>query len=43
VGLHFWAHGYCVSTVGSNEAMVREYIPTQEEYEKKEEQIQLDY
>ncbi len=43
VGLHFWARGYCVSTVGLDEAMVREYIRTQEEHEKKEEQIQLDY
>ena len=43
VGLHFWARGYCVSTVGLDEAMIREYIRTQEEHEKKEEQIQLDY
>ena len=43
VGLHFWARGYCVSTVGLDEVMVREYIRTQEEHEKKEEQIQLDY
>lgn len=43
VGLHFWARGYCVSTVGLDEAVVREYIRTQEEQEKKEEQIQLKY
>ena len=43
VGLHFWARGYCVSTVGLDEAVVREYIRTQEEHEKKEEQIQLNY
>ena len=43
VGLHFWARGYCVSTVGLDEAMIREYIRTQEEHDKKEEQIQLDY
>jgi len=43
VGLHFWVRGCCVSTVGLDEAMVREYIRTQEEHEKKEEQIQLDY
>jgi putative transposase len=43
VGLHFWARGCCVSTVGLDEAMIREYIRTQEEHEKKEEQIQLDY
>ena len=37
------ARGYSVSTVGLDEAMVREYIRTQEEHEKKEEQIQLNY
>ena len=25
-GLHFWAAGYCVSTVGWEEARVRQYI-----------------
>jgi putative transposase len=30
VGLHFWATGYCVSTVGLDEAAVREYIREQE-------------
>jgi putative transposase len=35
VGLNFWARGYCVSTVGLDEATVREYIRTQEEQEKK--------
>ena len=25
-GLHFWATGYCVSTVGRDEAAVRQYI-----------------
>jgi putative transposase len=43
VGLNFWARGYCVSTVGLDEATVREYIRTQEEQEKKEEQMKLDY
>ena len=43
VGLHFWARGYCASTAGLDDAMVREYNRTQEEYKKKEEQIQLDY
>ncbi len=27
---HFWAKGYCVSTVGLNEATVRKYIKEQE-------------
>ena len=43
VGLNFWARGYCVSTVGLDEATVREYIRTQEEQEKKEEQLGLEY
>ena len=43
VGLHFRARGYCVRTVGLDEAMIREYIRTQEEQEKKDEQLQLDY
>ena len=30
VGLHFWAVGYCVSTVGLDEAAVRQYIRDQE-------------
>ena len=39
-GLHFWAPGYCVSTVGYNEQQVREYIRNQERLEK-EKQGQL--
>ena len=31
VGQHFWARGYFVSTVGRDEAMIREYIRHQEE------------
>lgn len=30
VGLHFWAVGYCVSTVGLDEAAVRQYVREQE-------------
>ncbi len=29
-GLHFWATGYCVSTVGLDEEKVRQYIREQE-------------
>ena len=29
-GHHFWARGYYVSTVGRDEAAIREYIRTQE-------------
>jgi len=37
-GLHFWARGYCVSTVGLDEETIRKYIREQE----KDEQEQLD-
>ncbi len=43
VGLNFWARGYCVSTVGLDGATVREDLRTQEEQEKKAEQLRLDY
>ena len=36
-GLHFWAAGYCVSTVGLDEAMIREYIQNQEKDERDQE------
>jgi putative transposase len=42
VGLHSRPE-YCVSTLGLDEAMIHENIRTQEEREKKEKQIQLDY
>ena len=32
-GLHFWATGYCVSTVGMDEDRVRKYIREQEQLE----------
>jgi putative transposase len=32
-GMHFWAVGYCVSTVGLDEAAVRQYIRDQEKME----------
>ena len=41
-GLNFWARGYCVSTVGLDEATIIEYIRTQEERERKDEQLLLD-
>lgn len=40
-GYHFWARGYCVSTVGLDESVIRNYIRTQEEREKREEQLSL--
>ena len=36
-GFHFWARGYFVSTVGLDEAVIREYIRNQEEEEKRQE------
>ena len=41
-GLHFWARGYCVSTVGLDEAKIRAYIRNQEEEEKRQEQLRLE-
>ena len=35
VGQHFWARGYWVSTVGKNEADVRQYIQNQEKEDKR--------
>lgn len=40
-GLHFWAKGYCVSTVGLDEQVIRAYIRNQEDAEKRLEQAQL--
>ena len=41
VGHHFWARGYFVSTVGRDEAAVREYIRDQEREDQREEQLRL--
>ena len=38
-GLHFWAAGYWVSTVGRDEATVRRYIREQEHWEKGQGQL----
>ena len=40
-GFHFWARGYCVSTVGLDEAHVRAYIRHQEDEEKRQEKLPL--
>jgi putative transposase len=40
-GMHIWARGYCVSTVGLNEEAIREYVRRQQEEEVKEEQRRL--
>ena len=41
VGQNFWARGYFVSTVGRDEAMIREYIRNQEKLDEKLEQMKL--
>ena len=35
-GLHSWATGYCMSTVGLDEARVRQYIREQEDLERRQ-------
>jgi putative transposase len=40
-GFHFWTRGYCVSTVGLDEQVIREYIRNQEEEEKRQEELNL--
>ena len=41
--LHFWAAGYCVSTVGLDEARVRQYIREQEELERRQGELNFEY
>jgi putative transposase len=40
-GYHFWARGYCVSTVGLDEDVIKSYIRGQEEEERRQEQLLL--
>jgi len=40
-GMHIWARGYCVSTVGINEETIRQYIRKHQEEELQEEQRRL--
>ncbi|MGZ6317342.1 MAG: IS200/IS605 family transposase, partial [Anaerolineales bacterium] len=41
VGQHFWARGYFVSTVGRDEAVIREYIKHQEREDMRLDQMKL--
>lgn len=41
VGQHLWARGYFVSTVGRDEAVIREYIREHEAEDRRVEQMQL--
>jgi len=40
-GMSFWARGYCVSTVGTDEDVVRTYIRDQEKEDHRVEQLKL--
>jgi len=40
-GMHFWARGYYVNTVGADEDAVREYIKKQDNEDKKLDQMTL--
>jgi putative transposase len=39
-GRHLWSRGYCVSTVGVDETMIRQYVRWQEEKDKEVEKFQ---
>jgi len=41
VGQHFWARGYFISTVGRDEAAIRDYIEKQEQEDRRQEQLRL--
>ena len=40
-GLHFWANGYCVSTIGLNEETIRRYVREQDQRERRQDQQEL--
>jgi putative transposase len=40
-GRHFWAKGYCVSTIGLDENQIREYVRMQMHNDQKIEQLKL--
>ncbi len=42
-GLHFWAKGYCVSTVGFDEAVIRKYIRDQNRRDKKQTEFDFEH
>jgi len=41
LGQHFWARGYYVSTVGRDEASIREYIQKQQQEDKRLDQLTM--
>jgi putative transposase len=36
-GRNLWSRGYCVNTVGLDEAMIRRYIEEQDKHEREQE------
>ena len=40
--MHFWAIGYCVSTVGRNEEQIRQYIRDQETLNRDQEPLEFE-
>jgi len=42
-GLHFWAVGYCVSTVGMDENTIRRYVREQSSRDREMDQRELDF
>jgi len=40
-GMHFWARGYFVTTVGADEEVVRAYIQNQETEDKRLDQLTI--
>ena len=42
-GLNFWSRGYCVSTTGYDEGVIRNYILNQEQNDKREDQLSLTF
>ena len=43
LGNHFWARGYCVSTIGLDEEKIKKYVQYQEEQERQEESQQQEF
>ena len=42
-GLHFWAPGYCVSTIGLNEETIRRYVREQDHRDQNLDQQEFDF
>ncbi len=42
-GRHLWSRGYCVSTIGMNEELIRKYIQWQEKQDLDAEQLVLQF